>query len=352
MNLSERFFKLSTPIEIIEAIATYDFRAEYIQEGYQKTREAEGVEFHSDLLISGDTNDKYVVYKVLTENPCKFDADNSLGTCRLMGEVYRKLWVATIEYSNFMAIKSFVDEDGKIVLFGGDVYNSLQTSIGLSKNEYIRLYVKEPAKLKQILANLKDVMKVSHVLGNFGLVPAYYNAYRGTNAVIKDYLDRSLIELKDNGFNSLDELIKNNRSQEKKRDLETFTNKKKSQYRDFVPADYIKYVNMMFLWDMHVSENKVRKISSSIKTWNEVTSAFIKRRSLFMAMMLYFACERGEVYMEMLERIIDANSILSYESVFVILGDVEGLTESDLSILEEIKGKILEIKINSDKEEN
>lgn len=136
------------------------------------------------------------------------------------------------------------------------------------------------------------------------------------------------------------------------RDLEAFTNKKKSQYRDFVPADYIKYVNMMFLWDMHVSENQVRKISSSIKIWNEVTSVFIKRRSLFMAMMLYFACERGEVYMEMLERIIDANSILSYESVFVILGDVEGLTESDLSILEEIKGKILEIKINSDKEEN
>lgn len=173
------------------------------------------MEFHSDLLLAGDTTDKHVAYKVLTEEPCKFDADNSLGTCTLMGEVYRKLWEATVKYSNFMAIKSFVDEDGKIVLFGGDVYNSLQTSIELSKNECIRLYVKEPTKLKQILTNLKDVMKVSHVLGNFGLVPAYYNAFRGTNVAIKDYLDRSLIELKDNGFNSLDELIKNSKNPEK-----------------------------------------------------------------------------------------------------------------------------------------
>ena len=371
MNLLEKFFKLSTPIEIIEAIATYDFRAEYIQEEYPKTREciqkgcektceAKGVEFHSDLLLSDDPIDKYVAYKVLTNVKKGFDADNSLGTCRLMGEVYRKLWAATVKYSNFMAIKSFVNEDEKIVLFGGDVYNSLQTSIGLSKCECIRLYVKEPAKLKQILANLQDVMKVSHVLGNFGLVPAYYNAYRGTNRgkiretneAIEDYLDRSLIELQNNGFNSLDELIKYSNNSEKTSDLEKFTNEKKSQYTDFVPEDYNKYINMMFLWDMHVSETQVRNISSSIKTWNEVTSAFIKRRSLFMAMMLYFACERGEVYMEMLERIIDAKSILSYESVFVLLGDVEGLTESDLSILEEIKEKILEIKIDSDKEGN
>ena len=57
-----------------------------------------------------------------------------------------------------MAIKGFVDEDGKIVLFGGDIYNSLQTSIRLSKNECIRLYIKEPSKLKQILSNLQDVM--------------------------------------------------------------------------------------------------------------------------------------------------------------------------------------------------
>ena len=71
MNSLDKFFELTT----IEAIATYDYRVEYIHEGYKKTREAEGVKFNSDSLLSDDPIEKFVSYKVLTENPCKFDSD-------------------------------------------------------------------------------------------------------------------------------------------------------------------------------------------------------------------------------------------------------------------------------------
>lgn len=351
VNSLDKFFELTTPIRTIDAIATYDYRVEYIHEGYEKTREAEGVKFHSDSLLSDDPIEKFVAYKVLTENPCKFDADNSLGTCNLMGEIYRKLWGATVDYSNFMTINGFSDEGGKSVLFGGDVYNSLQTTTGLSKYECVRLYVREPMKLKQMLSDMQEVMKVSHVLGNFGLVPAYFNAYRGTSKTIKDYLDRSLLELKQKGFSYLDVLIDKNRSSEKKRDIEAFVRKKKSQYRDFEASDYIKYINLMFLWDMHTDENQIRVISSNIQVWNEIVPTLIKKRSIFMAMMLYFAYKRSDVYKKMLKKISDAKNILNYESVFTLLSEVEGLTEADLDILREIKGKIFKSEINTNKEE-
>lgn len=346
MNSLDKFFELSTPIRTIDAIATYDFRTEYIHEGYEKTREAEGVKFHSDSLLSDDPIEKFVAYKVLTENPCKFDADNSLGTCSLMGEIYRKLWGATIEHSNFMTIDGFFDEDEKSVLFGGDVYNSLQTSTGLSKYECVRLYIKEPMKLKQRLSDMQEVMKVSHVLGNFGLVPAYYNAYRGTSKTIRDYLDRSLFELRQKGFSYLEVLIDKNRSAEKKRDIEAFIRKKKSKYRDFDVSDYIKYINLMFLWDMHTDENQICDISSSIHVWNKAISLFVKKRSIFMAMMLYFAYKYDDVYKKMLKKISDAKNILNYENVFTLLGEVEGMTEADLDILEEVKSKIFKSELN------
>lgn len=340
MSILDNIFYFDSPIETIEAIATYDFRGEYIREGYKKTREAEGVQFHSDLLLSEDPIDKYVAYKVLTENPCKFDADNSLGTCSLMREIYSKLWGATAEYSNFVTIKDCFDEDEKKVLFGGDVYNSLQTSIGLPKKECIKMYVNAPKKLRHLLCNMQEIMKVSHVLGNFGLVPAYYNSYRGKNGTIKDYLDRSLLELRENGFNYLDILIEKNRSAEKKRDLEAFTHKKKSLYRDFETSDYIKYINMMFLWDMHTEGNEIRDISSNVQIWSEIVPKIIIRRSLFMAMMLFFSHRKEEIYSEMLVKIAHADRVLDYEMTFGLFESVEGLTVYDVKILEEVKSKI------------
>lgn len=348
----DRFFEQNAPIGIIKEIATYDFRKEYNEEGYVKIREVDGVQFHSDLLLSEDPIDRFVAYKIFTQNPCKFDADNSLGTCRVMGEIYNKLWMATTEYSNFVCIKDYFDMDGKKVLFGGDVYNSMQTSIGLSKDECIQKYIKdlkdpkEPNELKKLLSDMQEVMEVSHVLGNFGLVPAYYNGYRGMSKTIRDYLDRSLKELSQNGFRYLDILIEKNRSAEKEKDSEAFRCKKESQYRDFEVNDYIKYINLMFLWDMHIEGKPVRDISSSIKKWKEIVPVIIRRRSLFMAMMLFFSRYREEVYGEMLSKIVNAESILNYESVFALLAEVEILEETDLKILESVKVEILRNGIN------
>lgn len=353
MNILDKFFETSvltdkTPIEIIELIAKYDFRMEYICEGYQKSREVDGVKFHSDLLKKGDAFDRFVAYKVLTDpGSCKFDVDNCLGTCSVVGEIYKKLWRTNIEYSNFMTIKDCFDEDGKKVLFGGDVYNSLQISTGLSKKEVISLYIKNSKELKISLYDMQEVMEVSHVIGNLGLVPAYYNSYRGMSGTIEDYLDRSLLELKQNGFNYLDILIKTNGGPEKKKDPVAFANKKKNQYKDFSVADYEKYINLMFLWDMHTEDNKIRDISFSMKKWKEVVPLIIKRRSLFMAMMLFFSYNREEVYMKMLKKIVDEKNILNYESVFALLNEVEGLTELDKRILEEMKAKILKLEIDT-----
>ena len=65
-----------------------------------------------------------------------------------------------------------------------------------------------------------------------------------------------------------------------------------------------------------------------------------------MAMMLYFAYKYDDVYKKMLKKISDAKNILNYENVFTLLGEVEGMTEADLDILEEVKSKIFKSELN------
>lgn len=172
----------------------------------------------------------------------------------------------------------------------------------------------------------------------------------GEQVKIRDYLDRSLFELREKGFSYLDVLINKNKSAKKKRDIEAFIHKKKNQYRDFDASDYIKYINLMFLWDMHIDENQIRDISSSIHIWNKTVSLLVKKRSIFMAMMLYFSYKHDDVYKKMLKKISDAKNILNYENVFALLGEVEGMTEDDLDIMKEVKSKIFKSELNLSKE--
>lgn len=77
-----------------------------------------------------------------------------------------------------------------------------------------------------------EFAKLTHTVGNMILVPARYNAYRGTQPCIKDYFDLSL----DNLLHSWDE-------------NSYLDEKNKNRKRNF-----ISYINTFFLWD-YVDDN-------------------------------------------------------------------------------------------------
>ena len=354
MERLNAFFKVGLAKDIIQGLATYDMRKEYIYEKrYVSNRKIYGKIFESSGLLSSDDSEKYITYKALTEKPCNFDADNSRGTCKLMGEIYNKLWGALNQYSNFVTISAFPSLDGKSLLFGGDVYNSLQTTINTipecnSKQKCLQEYIANPKKFKELIQEhgMNDVLKVSHILGNFGLVPAYFNGYRGKDSKIQDYLDKSLSVLLDKGFNYIEILIEKNKSVFKRNNPITFAEQQKKTYRAFLPSDFVKYINTMFLWEMCSVENKINNISSDIEKWKKVVPLIVQRRSLFMAMMLYLSVKHKEAHNKIMNLIIESDDILTYKMVFEIIEKSNCLTQDIRCVIETTKNEILNKKIN------
>ena len=148
-----------------------------------------------------------------------FDLDGSDGSCELIREIYSKLWNWNI-YDKEVVDTSF----GKINdfgIFGGDTMNSVQTTMGYcirrikTKSKHSQNYKDETGNgwgigtclqlycefgkeffindLESIIG-FKSYVDVYHTIGNFILVPKYFNPYR--NSKVKDYWDRSLWLLK------------------------------------------------------------------------------------------------------------------------------------------------------------
>lgn len=288
MELKE-FNKLQKPWE-------YNFEFECGDEEYMKL----------------DALERYFIYKITPDNTVYeevnsfidkhrsllniYDADGS-GKCfyPLIHSIYKNLWGWERSKETFGRIDGWEPE----VFWGSDTMNSVQTvfdglaeqlssdntDLPIRQGRFSFNYILECWLLNNMFRNrlnrqkkFKDYLNAYHTLGNFVLVPAGFNAQRGTSLKynerkINDYWDLSLKYLKENG------------------------------YGEFDSGDFNKYINYFFLWD-YVDENyNVKPLSpennddiNDLKKFFETAKDLIERRGKFMTAMLDIRHNESDLY--------------------------------------------------------
>lgn len=247
-----------------------------------------------------------------------FDPDNSSGRCKFTLQMYQMLWGFVYEYSYFGSIAAFKDVKDRKILWGGDCYNSLQNSINTFLKSNLYKCLKDITKSMNSLrgSDLEEVFSISHAPGNFGLVPAYFNAFRGNYSNVHDYWPQSLFLLKnieDYGFSSCNRLEQYARGQKYK------DGKSQEYFVDFESGMFTKYCNVMFLWDLvkYKDDREIiidfgnHEISTlqdtcskpNLKTWAAGVVWFVKRRGYFIGAMLFSALYYPEDYSKISEAI-------------------------------------------------
>lgn len=303
--------------------------------------------------IKGEKTKAYFVYKALTiegkdvesdRNSSSFDPDNSTGKCDFTKDIYSQLWGFTYKYGCFGEIDCFQEVDGKKILFGGDCLNSLQTSIfSASKIGKVTCLKKMAGNEENFLKEMNNspiasMFSVSHAPGNFCLVPAYFNGFRGMNKEIKDYFPQSLkyLMLDNVKFSTTERLEAYTRNSKFK------DGRAKDYFQDYSSNMFKKYINTMFLWDLiayrnnhelYVVDYSGKEIIDTNSAYYEKCLAdwacgakrFIRRRGIFMAAMLYasfmpddddFETIKEEIYTDD-DIIVDDK--YGYEGVFMLL---------------------------------
>lgn len=200
--------------------------------------------------------------------------------------------------------KSYLFDNEKM-LWGGDTMNTIASYKSNMEN-----FGRESIQNK---GELDEFCRVVHQLGNFVLVPACFNQFRGRK--IRDYMDKSLEYLKENDFELLGnmQLKDSKKSSMNKKEKEEFI---KIHFADWGKKNFSKYINTFFLWDYVTADNSeyyIRNLKSD--HMDEITSvnesrykitkenvgiyiknakAAISRRSIFMTAMLMLAVEFRE----------------------------------------------------------
>lgn len=244
--------------------------------------------------------EEWLVYKTadIKGTGKRFDCDNSNTTCELTRKIYEVLWNWGREGENKASqpLKSFQDKK-----FGGDTMNSFATTF----NAYIKIVVSEPGAMS--VPKIADMFskhgvtywakemgdkfwplwnkfaRNTHCIGNFVLVPYYFNGYR--NGSTKDYWDLSLVLLRDKEENDTWKFL--------------------GRYPvNWVKVEFKKYINLFFLWDYVNCEGggiepkplftrkEDKKLPQEDKEFEEFlgnVNERIERRSQFMVAMLQIA---------------------------------------------------------------
>lgn len=236
------------------------------------------------------------------EHPGIFEPDGADGKCELVKDIYGTLWDWNKDdsYGNYRKINDYG------TLFGGDTANTIQTVMNFyakimmannqnnykeDKEEYsllkcLQLYCnKDKVKSKLIINEefiklFSDYINVYHTIGNFVLVPAYFNPFKGGKGLM-DFFDAGLNWLKENDWDvakqlsryvhrkrlvevikSLGEMPQNLKQMLEKKeltddDVKEIRNhiavKKRKIYKNLSSKHFNKYINTMFLWDYTLS---------------------------------------------------------------------------------------------------
>lgn len=306
-----------------------------------------------------------LAYKSQPENDI-FDCDGSGEgkqgfLCWLSREIYRTLWNwkdirnKSEEFKNVKVNrfgKSCFDECAEM---GPDTMNSFETTFNqfariddnisgeifkeyknsghltqkyISKKFLFEICTEEKYNKYGVLEKLNifdEFATLTSSLGNFCLVPAGYNSYRGYTEfkTLGDYWDLSLDNLKYN--------------KDKKNWLKKMT--------------FEKYINTFFLWDYIDENGGVKPLFSSHKKIGEENAILnskvvlpeenefeeflknvnwaIKRRGIFMVAMLKIAIKYPDVYEDIIKEIAEEKSIYSYEVVFIKLNKSDKVNQNE-----------------------
>lgn len=275
------------------------------------------------------------------------DCDGSgVGNNSLIHDVYLKLW--GWEKSNKSTFGKIKDNKFNCD-FGGETINSVQYLLNslvenltkFPKNNHILEYKKHSWKISlnfmiELYANerinkyfikmlngiygLNEYLDMYHTIGNFCLVPAGFNSWRGNNSKIKDNWILSLIYLEESGWG-----------------------------KTFSKNDFGKYTNLFFLWD-YVNEKIKPFIFKYDETFIKITVNIIKRRGIFMVAMLKIADENSNLYKEIQSEVFNTDKVYSgYDEVFVEILKFDGVTKNNeiKKMLNYAKNKIDNIKLDN-----
>lgn len=244
---------------------------------------------------------------------------NEKDTCLLSREIYHTLW--KWNDNEHGALTRFgICENAPFGLVGPDTMNSAQTIVNkiikeafskctnenirslrngnISVNFTLELFANTQSNKTLIswldsVDGLKCYLNHYHTLGNFVLIPAYFNTYRAS--IVNDYWDQSL------------ELLKT-------KNEEWVSNKHEIEWnKDF----FTKYINYFFLWD-YVESYQPKIISNHNKhsEYLKETTQKIKRRSQFMLAMLKIHNINSDFYNELLDNIFNTDQQFdSYKTV-------------------------------------
>lgn len=300
--------------------------------------------------------------------------------CMFSRNVYKRLWKfnaehlwrGTLYYYNFGV--SLFDEE---ISMGPDTMNSVMTPLMTYLKNHTSIWQDYkgkpyiPANQRMITDNYLQIIRenkgekwykdylgefickwneyvmLSGTIGNLTLVPAYFNGYRGRSSKLRDYWDLSLKELKEEGF----------RRKNYSKDL-------KSMSKD----DFNLYINSFFLWDyVIVNEENQYDVKSlcgcedekhlcfdgkkddvkRFEVFLDNVCRFIKRRSLFMAAMLWLEENYEELYDGVMEEVCRDKVIKGYDEVFNKLipkvSDKYKLSEDEKKLLDETYKRIEKI---------
>ncbi len=352
-------------------------------------------EFDMPDFDNGQTSiDLFSAYRKLPGNP---HADGSNGKCPLATDIYHKLWNYNVDepgYGNFRKIVFFD------TLFGGDTMNSGAT--------IMKIWNKQ-CDAENEKVNLEKYISVCHTIGNFTLVPAYFNSERGG----QDYFDAGLLKLMQTDWHIVNRMAKHVQKKKmttkklkiflsdlasefpkmgkipevKEKDEMTendweeveayiekcYREKYKNLYKDFSCKNFIKYINLFFLWDYVDCEKGVRPkaISPRNKSEKEISGFLLKaynlirRRSCFMVAMLRIATgtniSKGErecrwrewpvsgVYKEIVDKVFLADKI--YPHYQEVIDEIEKVIQ-DSKDKEFVLEILNQLKKDLDKEES
>jgi hypothetical protein len=324
MELDE-FLKLDKPTE-------YNFEFENVEcdlDTYSKlavysryfTYKASRLEHKENVYEKG----RQFVVDTVEKYRCIADPDGSLErnhTCMLSRELYRKLWGWEDSPKGKLDRYGVVmfDEFGRLE-FGPDTMNSAQTTLNraveicedekikelkkgnISINFMLELYSNEYKedlmRWLDDVEGLQDFLNLYHTLGNFVLVPAYFNGYRASKVNGNDYWDKSLTLL------------------QSKNEVWMSSNNKEILWNKNL---YTRYVNYFFLWDYTEEYNP--KIISNIQykadmeKFLETTCRNIRRRGDFMVAMLKIQKINPEYYSQLIKNIFNTENLYqNYEEV-------------------------------------
>ena len=322
----------------------YNFEFEFDVTNYDKNMRTFDRYFVYQAWRREDLEEKILDSNQINKNEykCQKDPDGSSGKCELTLDIYNKLWNwEKGDNPRYGTIKDFNHAS-----FGGDTMNSVQTTMGYCLKEIrkeskqrldyeqeigddysiracLQLYCKFHDRfifdLESYFKGLSKYIDAYHTIGNFILVPQYFNPYR--NSKEKDYWDRSLWLLKKRK-NCIEEpwIYKNGKVEENIK---------------WNKEDYKKYINTFFLWDYVNSEGNPRPISpcnNSLENFLEITTKLIRRRGCFMVAMLQVYQKLGEERYAKLRDRVFAKSDAIYESYKTVFNKIrEVLCESEIA---------------------